>query len=186
MYQNTSLTAYSNDLAAKLPAPGGGSAAALTAALGASLISMVLNFTVGKPKFAEFEKELRAMLDTSEKLRREFLSLVDLDVTAFTSGDPRKALDVPLIVARLSCEAARLCPPLLTKANPNVITDVGCAAAMLDAAFACAVFNIDINLKAINDKKLHAMVHKQLRQQAKEISRIRIRTEEYLGAHTRG
>ena len=55
MYNEGSLKQYLNDLAAKLPAPGGGSAAALTAALGASLISMVLNFTIGKTKRAIFK-----------------------------------------------------------------------------------------------------------------------------------
>ena len=55
MYNDSSLKQYLNDLAAKLPAPGGGSAAALTAALGASLISMVLNFTIGKTKSTIFK-----------------------------------------------------------------------------------------------------------------------------------
>lgn len=49
MYCNKTLRGYLDDLAAKLPAPGGGSAAALTASEAAALISMVINFTIGKP-----------------------------------------------------------------------------------------------------------------------------------------
>jgi formiminotetrahydrofolate cyclodeaminase len=63
MYKNSSLKRYLDDLAAKLPAPGGGSAAALTASLGASLISMVVNFTLGKPRYAQYEKELKETLE---------------------------------------------------------------------------------------------------------------------------
>ena len=58
MYVNKSLKKYLDDLTAKLPAPGGGSAAALVAALGAALIGMVINFTLGKPKYARYQMEL--------------------------------------------------------------------------------------------------------------------------------
>ena len=69
MYRDSTLKQYLEDLAAKKPAPGGGSAAALTAAMGASLISMVINFTLGKPKYAKYESELKGILEKSEKLR---------------------------------------------------------------------------------------------------------------------
>ena len=41
--------------ASEEPAPGGGSVAALEAALGAALTAMVCNFTTGRKKWAEFE-----------------------------------------------------------------------------------------------------------------------------------
>jgi len=85
MYKDESLEKYLDDLAAKLPAPGGGSAAAMTAAMGVSLISMVVNFTLGKPKYAQYEAELKRILENSEVLRKEFLNLVDLDVAAYKS-----------------------------------------------------------------------------------------------------
>ncbi|TBR15974.1 hypothetical protein EPO66_05245, partial [bacterium] len=47
VYINKSIKKYLEDLSAKKPVPGGGSASALTAALGSSLISMVVNFTLG-------------------------------------------------------------------------------------------------------------------------------------------
>ncbi|MCX5703048.1 MAG: cyclodeaminase/cyclohydrolase family protein, partial [Candidatus Omnitrophica bacterium] len=121
-YKEESLKKYLDDLAARLPAPGGGSAAALTAAMGAALISMVVNFTLGKPKYARYEEELGGILEKSEKLREEFLNLVDLDVTAYKSKDIRSALNVPLMVARLCFEGARLCPGLIKKGNINLIS----------------------------------------------------------------
>jgi formiminotetrahydrofolate cyclodeaminase len=83
MYCNKSLKTYLDDLAAKKPAPGGGSAAALVGALGCALLSMVCNFTIGKDKYKDIEREIRKILSQTERLRKRFLSLVDLDVEAY-------------------------------------------------------------------------------------------------------
>lgn len=186
MYRDKSLKRYLDDLAAKKPAPGGGSAAALNAALGASLISMVVNFTVGKPKYALFENELKEILEKSEKLREEFLNLVDLDVAAFKSKNIRDALDVPFMAARLCFEGIKLCPPLIKKGNINLISDVAVAAILFEAAFAAAYFNVEINLKSFDDKKLVKGIRKELAQKAKVIKKIRAETEEKVGKIIRG
>ncbi len=186
MYKDKSLRQYLDDLAGKLPAPGGGSAAALNASLGAALISMVVNFTLGKPKYAKFENELKAILDKSEKLRNDFLNLVDLDVTAYQSKNARNALDVPFMVARLCFEAIKLCPPLITKANTNLASDVAVAAILLESAFTSAYFNVEINLKFINDAKFSKKIRKELAQKQKSIKKIRIQTEDKIGKIIRG
>jgi formiminotetrahydrofolate cyclodeaminase len=186
MYKDTALKQYLDDLAAKLPAPGGGSAAALSAALGASLISMVVNFTLGKPKYTQYEKELQEILEKSEKLRAEFLNLVDLDVTAYQSKNIRDALNVPFMVARLCFEAADLCPPLVKKGNVNLISDVAVAAVLLEGAFASALFNVEINLKMLNDPKVAKEIRKELKNKEKAIKKIRISTEEKVGEIIRG
>ena len=185
-YQQESLKKYLDDLAAKLPAPGGGSAAALNAALGASLISMVVNFTLGKPKYAQYENELKKTLEKSEKLREEFLALVDLDVVAYQSRDLNQALDVPLRIARLCVEAAKLCSPLIRKGNVNLISDVAVAAILFESAFASACFNVEINLKYLGDKKLSRALKKELTSKTKVIKRTRLQTEEKVGAIIRG
>jgi len=185
-YKDEALKKYLDDLAAKLPAPGGGSAAALTAALGASLISMVVNFTLGKPKYAKFEEELKAILEKSENLRKEFLRLVDLDVVAYESKNIRDALDVPFMVCRLCFEGIKLCPPLVTKGNVNLISDVAVAAILLESAFGSAYFNVGINLKSLNDRKLTLAIREELRQKEKSIKRMRIDTEDKVGKIIRG
>ena len=185
-YRDETLKKYLDDLAAKLPAPGGGSAAALTAALGTSLISMVVNFTLGKPKYAQYEKELKEILEKSEKLREEFLNLVDLDAVAYKSKNLRDALDVPFMVCRLSFEAIKLCPPLIKKGNPNLISDVAVAAVLLESAFASANFNVEINLKSLNDKKLTGSIRKEIKEKEKVIKKIRLQTEEKVGKIIRG
>jgi formiminotetrahydrofolate cyclodeaminase len=185
-YRLESLKKYLDDLAARLPAPGGGSAAALTAAMGASLISMVVNFTLGKPKYAQYENELKVTLGKSEKLREEFLNLVDLDVVAYKSKNIRDALDVPFMVARLCFEGIKLCPPLLKKGNVNLISDVAVAAILLESAFASANFNVEINLKSLNDRKLTESIRKELKEKEKLIKKIRLQMEEKVGKIIRG
>jgi len=152
MYANKSLKKYLDDLAAKLPAPGGGSAAALTASLGAALIGMVINFTLGKAKYARYQTELRRILIISEKARKRFLKLVDLDVAAFKSKNVNKAMSVPLEISRLCFEVIKLCPALSKKGNINLISDVAVAAILLEAGFSAALFNVKINLKYVKDK----------------------------------
>ena len=185
-YKTQSLTKYLNDLAARLPAPGGGSAAALSAAMAASLISMVVNFTLGKPKYAAFEKELKDILVKSEKLKTDFLDLVDLDIEAYQSKDIRKAIDVPFMLSRLCYQAAKLCPPLVKKGNLNLISDVAVAAVFLESAFVCACFNVQVNLKNLGDKKIAQGIRKELSQMNKVIVKIRKNTEAGVGKIIRG
>jgi formiminotetrahydrofolate cyclodeaminase len=186
MYCNKSLKDYLDDLAARLPAPGGGSAAALTAGLGAALVSMVVNFTLGKPKYAKYEKELRKTLKESERLRKEFLKLTDLDVLAYKSKDIKKSLVVPLRVCRFCYEGIMLCPPLITKGNINLVSDVSVAAALLESAFASAYVNVEINLKYLKNSKVSLKLRKELTAKYNNLKKIRLKTEAGVGKIIRG
>lgn len=185
-YKFKGLDRYLEDLSSRLPAPGGGSAAAMTAAMGAALISMVVNFTLGKPKYAAYQDELRKILAKSEWLRNEFLNLVDLDVTAYKSGNLRDALDVPFMLARLCYEAMKLCPPLLKKGNLNLASDTAIAAIFLESAFVSASLNVEINLKVLGDAKLRVAMEKELARKASRVKKIRIETEAKVGEIIRG
>jgi len=181
MYKDQAIKVYLDDLAARLPAPGGGSASAFNAAMAAALISMVVNFTLGKPKYKRYEKELKEILNKSESLRKEFLNLVDLDVTAYKSKNMRDALNIPFMVARLSFEGIKLCPALIKKGNINLITDVAAATILFEGAFASAVLNVGINLKSLGDKKLAKAIGGELNKKNKIIKKIRIDTERKVG-----
>jgi len=180
-YKDQSLVKYLDDLAARISAPGGGSAAALSAAMGASLVSMVVNFTLGNDRYAKFTKELRIILVKSEKLRKQFLELVDLDAAAYQSKDAKKALMVPLKLAQLSLQAAKLCPVLVKKGNVNLISDVAVAAIFLESAFASAGFNVEINLKTLADLRFYQKTRKELNRMYKTIFKIRKNTEAAVG-----
>ncbi|MCX5706900.1 MAG: cyclodeaminase/cyclohydrolase family protein [Candidatus Omnitrophica bacterium] len=186
MYKEGLIKKYLDDLAAKIPAPGGGSAAALNAAMAAALLSMVVNFTLGKPKYAKYEQELKNILAKSENLRNEFLNLVDLDVAAFRSKNMRDALNIPFMLARLCFEGIKLCPPLIKKGNINLISDVAVAAVFFESAFAAAYFNVNINLKVLADKKLTKAIGKELAQKNRIVKRLREQTEAKIGKIIRG
>ncbi len=181
MYKDQAIKIYLDDLAAKIPAPGGGSAGALNAAMAAALISMVVNFTLNKPKYEKYGKELKEILNKSEALRKEFLNLVDLDVTAYKSKNMRDALNIPFMVARLSFEGIKLCPALIKKGNINLITDVAVAAVFFEASFASACFNVEINLKSLGDKKLAKVIKGELTKKHKLIKKIRTDMENRVG-----
>ncbi|MFH1201544.1 MAG: cyclodeaminase/cyclohydrolase family protein [Candidatus Omnitrophota bacterium] len=173
MYKNSSLKQYLDDLSAKLPAPGGGSAAALSGALGVGLMSMVCQFTIGKEKFKDVEGAIKEILDYVGSSGKRLLELVDEDVEAFKNRDNKKSLEVPLEVCRLASEAVNLCPDLVKMANPNLISDVGCAVDLLAAAFNAARLNVEINLKnpfAILEKE---NIIKELNTRSKKIERVK-------------
>ncbi len=155
-----SFRKYLDDLAAKKPAPGGGSAAALSASLGAALVSMVCNYTLGNKKYEKHEKDISRILAESEILRKKFMELVDADVEAYNKFSLSKkdeaalkdALGVPLEICEFSYKALMLCPELAEKGNKYLVSDAGCAAELLEGAFFSALFNVEINLAGITDK----------------------------------
>ena len=79
------VTTFLDELASSAPAPGGGSVAALSGALGAALVSMVCNLTVGKEKYADVQEDVEALLEKSEALRKELTDLLEEDVRAYTT-----------------------------------------------------------------------------------------------------
>lgn len=147
-FKNYTLKEYSDVLSQKTPIPGGGSAVALSAALGAGLISMVANYSKGKSHDARIEKEIQKILNKSEKLRKRFLDLVDLDAQAYmkvvkarNKGEQAKrkaqaqSQKVPLEICRLCYGAVQLTPFLVSKGNKYLVSDVEVAVELLLSAF---------------------------------------------------
>jgi formiminotetrahydrofolate cyclodeaminase len=165
---------YLDKLAGKLPAPGGGSAAALAGALGAASGAMVASFTVGKKKYADVEEEIRDRLAAMEAIRGEMMRLVDEDVTAYSAvgeayGMPKDtdeqkaartdaiqealkaAAAVPMQLAEQCAALVEHLPALLEKGNPNLVSDVGVAAKLTQATCECAWLNVEVNLAFLKD-----------------------------------
>lgn len=176
MYINESLKEYLDDLAGRSPTPGGGSAAALTAAIGCALISMVANYTISKTKFQEAQGFVKDTLQISEKIRQQLMRLVDQDVEAYKKyynatklletdekqkqfkkdaiqSSLKEAVGVPLNICRLTVELLKVCPDLAEVGNPNLVSDVGVGALLLEGAFNSAALNVRINLKQLKDEK---------------------------------
>lgn len=191
MYIEKELKEYLHDLAAKKPAPGGGSAAAMAAALGAALVSMVANFTIGKEKYKHIESKVRDLLSKSEDLRFSLTNLVDKDVQAYQKlsdaykrnadkDSPaiqtalKEAVSVPLEVCYLSMDVMRLCPLLVKEGNVNLISDVSVAQHLLNSAFLSAKIFVDTNLKTIKDKDFIGEIGETLASLEQEIGVLKV------------
>ncbi len=175
MLAEKTITGFMDELASSAPAPGGGSVAALAGAMGAALVSMVCNLTIGKKKYADVEEEIKAILEQSEALRRELLALLEEDVAAYTRVSeamkmPREteeqkairekaleealkqATEVPLRVAEVCVRVMDLCRPVAEKGNVNAVSDAGVAVVMAEAGLRSAALNVLINLGWLKDE----------------------------------
>ncbi|MGR9087768.1 MAG: methenyltetrahydrofolate cyclohydrolase [Gammaproteobacteria bacterium] len=173
--KDKSLQLFLDELASKAPTPGGGSAAAVMGAQAAALTSMVCNLTIGKPKFAEVEAEMTALLEKSEFLRSQLTEMVKADIDVFerlmaTYGLPKEsdeqkavrseaiqsvlkeATDVPLACAALCIEVLNLSRVAAEKGNPAAVSDAGVAAMAAYAGLKSAALNVYINAGGIKDR----------------------------------
>ena len=174
MSNRRTLNGFLDEVASFSPAPGGGSVAALSGALGSALTSMVCNLTIGKKKYAEVEEDLKRVLDQSEQLRAQFTELIDRDTQAFgkvmeafalpKDTEPQKALRaaairgatkeatlVPLEVMKHCIDALALAQIVASKGNSNSASDAGVSALMLHASLEGAALNVRINLSGLDD-----------------------------------
>jgi formiminotetrahydrofolate cyclodeaminase len=166
---------FLDELASSSSTPGGGGAAALAGAMGAALVSMVCNLTIGKEKFAGVEADMQELLAKAEDLRARLTEMMAEDVRAFdmvmaayrlpkgTDADKaartdaiqeasKKATMVPLAAARACADVIELCGPAAEKGNPNVVSDAGVAVLCAQAGLKSAALNVLINLGAIKDQ----------------------------------
>ena len=158
LFQNQTLSSYLKQLSLRQPAPGGGSAAALVGATGASLICMVARYSQNRQQSKALESQIAKCLEKAEKIRLRLLTLVDLDAQAYLAVVKapknkcpqrakalKKARAVPLEICRLSYAAIQLTPLLAKKGNSYLLSDVRCAVEMLLAAFHSAMANVEVN-----------------------------------------
>jgi formiminotetrahydrofolate cyclodeaminase len=175
MLSQQTIQTFLDELASSASTPGGGGAAALSGAMGAALISMVCNLTIGKPNYADVENQMQEILGKSEALRQELSQLVTDDVSAFNEvmaayrlpkatddekssrnqaiqEASKKATIVPLKAAQACAEVIALAKPAAEMGNINVISDVGAAVTAAQSGMKTSALNVLINLGAIKDE----------------------------------
>jgi len=166
---------FADELASDSPAPGGGSVAALSGALGAGLASMVGALTHGRPGQ---EDDWAEMEETGVRAQAEkdwFLEAVDRDTDAFNrlmdafrikaktdealaakekavQEATRGATEIPFAVLERCRESLALAESCFEHGNPNALSDAGVSAAMFRAGAEGAAMNVLINLAGITDK----------------------------------
>jgi len=175
MTANSSIQTFLDDLASERPTRGGGGAAAVSGAIGAALVSMVANLTIGKKNYEAVWQDLEAVNAKAEALRVELIRAIDEDVVAFNAvmgayGLPRATDDekakraaaiqaalkdatlAPLRAVKACFEVIRLSAAAAEKGNLNVISDAGVAVLSANAGLRSAALNVFINAKAIKDR----------------------------------
>lgn len=173
-------------LATSDPAPGGGSAAAIAGAMGAALVHMVVELTVGRPAAIGHEEDLAQIGAAATDRQSELLNLAQLDADAYAavvrarrlpreSDDERaarsaqlgaavrEATSIPLAAARAASEVIDLARRLAPIGNANAVSDVGVAALLGATALRGAVLNVQINLPYLGaDEPLRAQAAEEI------------------------
>jgi methenyltetrahydrofolate cyclohydrolase len=176
MYLDEPLQKYLDELASAQPTPGGGSAAALSGALGAALACMVARLTLGKADYAAVQEEITALVERTEALRARFEQLMQEDIAAYgrlsatfklpratseekaartqaIQGQLVEAALVPLEVAERAVELVQCCLRIATIGNANVLSDIATGTALASSAANGAAWMVRTNLRAMKDQE---------------------------------
>ncbi len=171
---SSSIRSFADELSSDSPAPGGGSVAALTGALGAGLAAMVANLTHPKRGFDAHQGDLEELAVAAQDLKDRLLAAVDADTAAFDDylaalrlpeGSPEQAavreraireataatIEVPMTTLEAAPEIVRLCLRAAELGMASSLSDAGTGAALALAAASGAYQNVCINLPGVDD-----------------------------------
>jgi formiminotetrahydrofolate cyclodeaminase len=152
---------YLQALASTAAVPGGGSAAALAAAMGAALISMVAKLSAKKAQIAEDRETLTSLVPEFDRLAARLLELSQDDVNAYRAViDARKsgaqgdvlarayerAAEVPLAAATAAARALALLPEVSRRAWDMTASDLAVGSELLETGLTGALGNVATNL----------------------------------------
>ncbi len=195
MYLDTPLQNYLDDLASSQPTPGGGSAAALSGAMGAALACMVSRLTLGKADYADVQAEIEALVQKAEQLRARFQQLMQADIDAYGKLSasfklPRataeekaartKAIQerlteaalVPLEMAERAAELVQDCLRIAQIGNTRVLSDIATAAALAVCAGNGASWMVRVNVTSMKDQELVSKLNGRLAQALQTLSTV--------------
>lgn len=195
------VNAFIDEVSMDSPAPGGGSVAAVSGALGAGLSSMVANLTIGKKGYEEHFEILKKTAVKCQEIKDKLVIAVDADTDAFNliiaanrmpkktdeqKSERNKALQnaykeaakVPLTTTRLCREILDSILVVAEKGNVNSITDAGVAALSANAGVKGAAMNVKINLEPIEDIDFNKQMLKQTEQLEKEADALTVQITE--------
>lgn len=179
MLQDLTVKDFIDELGSNSPAPGGGSVSALSASIASTLVSMVLNLTIGKKEYMEYEDfikdEIVKSLNHGENYKEEFLDLMEKDTSAFLSlmdafkmpknteeeiqirkekiqRGNNEALEIPFEVSQKAYKLYNYIDIAAEYGNKNALSDTGVAALLVEAAVEGALLNVKINILGLKDE----------------------------------
>lgn len=194
MLVDNTITSYLDKAAAGTAVPGGGSVAALNAALAAGLTEMVANLTLGKKGYEAVEDEMKTIVEKASRLRTKLTASIDQDADAYTevmaayklpkTTDEETAVRkqkiqeaikhaalVPLEVAKDALKVIELAGQAIRKGNKNAASDGAVAAMNARTGALAAIYNVKINLGSINDDSFADKLAQEVRELETQIAK---------------
>lgn len=181
MFENTTITEYTELLASPKAVPGGGGASAVVAAIGISLGDMVGELTVGKKKYADVEEDIKALMSHAQELRLKLLACSEKDAEVFEplsraygipKEDPdrdevmekclRDAASAPLEIFDLCCEAIDVLKEFGEKGSKMVISDAATGVVHVWGAMYGAAINVKVNTKLMKDREYAESINRHV------------------------
>lgn len=174
--RDQSVAGFCSQLAEATPAPGGGAAAAVAGALGASLVAMVAGLTLGRKKYAAVQEEMAQAQEAGRREAEALLTRADEDVEAFrrvmdayalpkgsdeekrarslaVEAAYREATRTPLATMEHCLATMRHALTVAEKGNQSALSDAYVGFLTASAGFEGALWNVAINLGAIQDDR---------------------------------
>jgi formiminotetrahydrofolate cyclodeaminase len=189
MRKKITIDRYLDKLAARIPVPGGGSAAALVGAVGISLLSMVAKYTLKRNSKRAASNRLSRILEFTERTRLRLRELMKEDEAVYLNLSKalrkhqsknkaklyKDAAGVPFEVCILLQKGLKSCESLCSYCKTSLISDLAESALLLEAGFMSAKRNVEINLRGIKDLRYTKKIKKALRKHTAIVLKIKKR-----------
>lgn len=185
MLSSLSIASFAGQLASEEVPPGGGSAAAMSGLMGASLLEMAVNYSLKSQESAVCTELLLAKQADLSRLHIELTLLIDRDALALrgllaaaglpeTSAEQQQArqlalqkavklaAEVPIETARACLEVIEIAQAIVTKVDKMVVSDLMAGVAMAYAGIVGSLLSTAINLNEMDDAALVSALKGQI------------------------
>jgi methenyltetrahydrofolate cyclohydrolase len=203
-FRDLTVAAFVDELASAAPVPGGGSASAVAASLGAALVAMVASLSQGRMRWAEHATLHAETAETGRRLAARLLDLADQDAESYAAfaaalklpketeaeqevrraamrAAARHASDVPMETLEACLAVVAAAESLAGRCNTNAASDVGVAALLAEAAAHGAAANVLVNLPSVGDDAYADEMSTRVKLMVDDVEALAATTRETLG-----